>query len=94
MNDSGQLTMREKELIAVGASMAGNCASCLMYHFAAAQKAGASLAEIAEAVAIGRAVQAEPINQLRQLAERLLEGGDAPAAQPVQIETGSVKKSC
>ncbi|MDI6709093.1 MAG: carboxymuconolactone decarboxylase family protein [Bacillota bacterium] len=85
------LTAREKELIAIAASIAGKCASCLLYHFSAAREAGAGLDEIREAIAIGEAIQAEPVNQLRQLSQQLL--GDAAEA-PIRLERNATAKSC
>ncbi len=60
------------ELIAIGASIGGNCLPCLRYHFAEAIKLGVSIEEIQEAVKIGKAVKERPISDIYKLAEDLL----------------------
>lgn len=49
---------KQKELIAIGASVTATCVPCLNFHFAKAKEAGASDEEIAEAIQVGRAVRA------------------------------------
>ena len=48
---------KQKELIAIGASVTATCVPCLKYHFEKAKAAGASDEEIAEAIQVGRAVR-------------------------------------
>ncbi|MCX6173960.1 MAG: carboxymuconolactone decarboxylase family protein [Ignavibacteriales bacterium] len=60
------------ELIAIGASIGGNCLSCLRYHFAEAIRLGVSIDEIQEAVKIGKTVKEKPINDIYKLAEDLI----------------------
>ena len=60
------------ELIAIGASIGGNCLPCLRYHFAEAIKLGVSINEIQEAVKIGKAVKERPINDIYKLADDLI----------------------
>lgn len=80
MNGQSVLTKREIELIAVGASIAANCGSCLLHHVNAARSAGATDEELLAAVAIGEKVKAEPSAQLRQLAARLIGQGTQGSA--------------
>lgn len=61
-----------RELIAVGASVAGNCLPCLRYHFAEAIKAGCSVEEIDEAIRLAQMVKNRPIQDINQLAADLL----------------------
>ena len=75
MNGQNVLTNREIELIAVGASIAANCGSCLLHHVDAARSAGATDEELLAAVAIGEKIKAEPSQQMRQLAARLIGQG-------------------
>ncbi len=66
------LDSKTRELIALGASIAGNCMPCLRYHFAEALKAGCSLDEIAEAAELAKRVKERPIADIYKLTEELL----------------------
>jgi AhpD family alkylhydroperoxidase len=63
---------RIRELIAVGASIAGNCLPCLRYHFTEAVKAGCTLEEIVEAIELSKMVKERPMNDIYNLADELL----------------------
>jgi len=67
------LDTRIRELIAVGASIAGNCLPCLRYHFTEALKAGCTLEEIAEAIELSKMVKERPIKDIYHLADELLQ---------------------
>lgn len=60
------------ELIAIGSSIAGNCLTCLRYHFAEALKLGCTIQEIEEAIRIGKMVKEKPINDIYKLADDLI----------------------
>jgi AhpD family alkylhydroperoxidase len=47
------MTNKEKELIAIGASISAHCFSCLDFHLSEARKFGASEEEINDAVQVG-----------------------------------------
>jgi len=49
----GELPRKQKELIAVGISVAKDCESCLQWHIEQAAAAGASFREVLEAVEVG-----------------------------------------
>ncbi len=49
----GALPKRQKELIAVGISVATDCESCMQWHIEQAAAAGASEREVLEAVEVG-----------------------------------------
>ncbi len=49
----GALSKRQKELIAIGISVAIDCESCMQWHIEQAAAAGAAKAEILEAVEVG-----------------------------------------
>ena len=51
------MNSREKELIAIGASVTANCMPCLKFHTEKAKTAGASEADISESIKIGRMVR-------------------------------------
>jgi AhpD family alkylhydroperoxidase len=73
MTNNRTLDARTRELIAVGASIAGNCLPCLRYHFAEARKVGCSLEEIQEAVTLANMVKQRPIDDINKLASDLIE---------------------
>lgn len=62
------------ELVAIGASIASNCEPCFKYHFAQAQKLGASKEDIAKAVAIAEMVKEAPDQSVKKLARKYLRG--------------------
>jgi AhpD family alkylhydroperoxidase len=74
INDTKQSLLDSKtvELIAIGASIAGNCMPCLRYHFAEAVKQGCTLDEIKEAVQVAKRVKERPITDIYKLADDLL----------------------
>jgi AhpD family alkylhydroperoxidase len=49
----GYLSVKTKELIAVGISVVKDCESCMQWHIQEAAKAGASLQEVLEAIEVG-----------------------------------------
>ncbi len=59
------------ELIAVGASVAACCVPCLEYHVKAAREAGASHAELATAVKMGKKVRQVPMDKVDEKAVEL-----------------------
>jgi AhpD family alkylhydroperoxidase len=66
------LTPKVQELIAISASIAGNCLKSLRYHFLEAMKAGCKMDEIEEAVNIARSIKERPINDIYEIAINLL----------------------
>jgi AhpD family alkylhydroperoxidase len=68
-----KLEPRIRELIAIGVSIGGNCPPCLRYHFAEAIKAGGTLDEISEAIALSKTVKERPMKDIYNLADELLE---------------------
>jgi len=66
------LSASVRELVAIGASIGGNCLPCLRYHFAEARKAGCSLEEIQDAVQLSRMVKQRPIDDIDKLASDLI----------------------
>lgn len=52
-----QLTPRERELVAIGAAMGSNCASCIEFHVPEARAAGLTDPQIQEAVELADAVR-------------------------------------
>ena len=66
------LPPKTSELIAIGASIGGNCLPCLRYHFAEAIKNGCTIEEIEEAIKLGKMVKERPINDIYKLADDLI----------------------
>ncbi len=66
------LSIQVRELIGIGASIAGNCLPCLRYHFGEAVKAGCSLEEIDEAIQLAKMVKERPIQDIYNLAGDLM----------------------
>lgn len=52
-----ELTKRERELVAIGASMGSNCASCIEFHISEARSTGLTDAQIQEAIELADAVR-------------------------------------
>jgi AhpD family alkylhydroperoxidase len=75
------LSQKEKELAAVGASIAAGCQPCTAHHVEAARKAGATEAETRRAVDDALNVRKNSTKVMAELAESLLggaSGADAP----------------
>ena len=66
------LPLQVRELIGIGASIAGNCLPCLRYHFAEAVKAGCSLEEMEEAIQLAKMIKERPISDIYKLADDLI----------------------
>ena len=66
------LDAKTKELVAIAASVAGNCIPCLKYHFDAAIKENCTKQEIAEAIEIAKTIKQRPIGDINELTIQLL----------------------
>ena len=66
----------ERELVAIGASVASNCIPCVTYHVAKAKKLGLSDARIMEAVELADKVRQVPARAVLEAVRR-----DAPAGE-------------
>ncbi|MFA3781566.1 carboxymuconolactone decarboxylase family protein [Melioribacteraceae bacterium 4301-Me] len=71
-NTQSHFDPKTSELIAIGASIGGNCLPCLRYHFAEALKLGCTIHEIEEAIRIAKMIKERPINDIYNLAEDLI----------------------
>ena len=79
MSTNGILTQKEKELVAVGASIAAGCQPCTAHHFKAVREAGAAEAEIRQAVDDALCVRNSATRIMTGLAEKHL--GNEPSAE-------------
>ncbi|MCX6122313.1 MAG: carboxymuconolactone decarboxylase family protein [Ignavibacteriales bacterium] len=75
MPQSSIMNTQIRELIAIGASIGGNCLPCLRYHFAEAMKAGCNIDDVSEAIALSKKVKERPIADIYKLADELLQSG-------------------
>jgi 4-carboxymuconolactone decarboxylase len=71
--NSNGLSLRERELTALGAAIASNCIPCIEYHIPQARKIGLSDADIREAVELAEKVRRVPADKVLQTAFALLE---------------------
>lgn len=70
------LDEKTKELVALGAAMAGNCFPCLRYHYKKCRELGIAVDDMREALEITKTVKEVPIKNIYELANVLLESGD------------------
>lgn len=83
-----QLGQQDKELTAIGASIGCNCRPCIDHHIPKGRESGLSKAQLAEAVAVGRAVRDQGIELLAPRIDELL-GYDRDPAEPEPIPENS-----
>jgi len=65
-----RLTHRERELVAIGASLASNCIPCVTYHVAMGKKSGLTATQIAEAIDLADKVRQMPARAVLDAAQR------------------------
>ncbi len=61
-----------KELIAIGASVAGHCQTCLQYHLAEAKKLGLDASEIREAISVGHMVEKGAMAAMNDFSKKVM----------------------
>ncbi len=66
------LNMKTIELVALGASIGGNCIPCLEWHYKKCVELGIPKEEIREAIEMSNKVKQVPIKKINEAAERLL----------------------
>lgn len=69
------LDERTKELVALGASLAGNCFPCLRYHYKRCRELGIAVDDMRDALEMARTVKDVPNKNISDLANALLESG-------------------
>lgn len=65
------LDPKTREMVAIAASIAGNCIPCLKYHYAEAIKLGCAKEEIQEILEIANMVKQRPVDEINKLAVQL-----------------------
>lgn len=88
------LSLRERELVALGAALASNCVPCIEFHVPAARKAGLSDAEIAAAIGIADRIRQVPAGKVLDAAQAQLTGAAASAAAACCEPSDKAGKSC
>jgi 4-carboxymuconolactone decarboxylase len=77
------LNSRERELVALGASLASNCIPCIKFHIQEARKSELTDAEIAAAIELADKIRRVPAGKVLEAASRLLSMPiGVPAAAP------------
>ena len=66
------LTLQQRELAAIGASLASNCIPCIKYHVQKGREAGLTDEEIAEAIEVADTVRQVPARKVREAARAAL----------------------
>lgn len=65
-----------KELVAIGASVAGHCQPCLTYHLAKARDLGIDEQDIREAIETGQMVEKGAMSAMRDFVNSTLKSDD------------------
>jgi AhpD family alkylhydroperoxidase len=85
---------RMTEAIALGASVAANCQSCVEYHARKAAESGVDPQEAAEAIDIGRAVRKGAAARIDQVADAVLHKDASPANSSTAAEAPASGATC
>ena len=86
MSDNEILSKKERELIAVGASISAGCRPCTEYHVRAAREAGSTDVEIGRAVDSALGVRHDSTQIMARFARDLL-GGDGNLDAPIHPDS-------
>jgi AhpD family alkylhydroperoxidase len=70
------LDEKTRELVALGAAMAGNCFPCLRYHYKKCRELGIAVNDMRDALEMAKTVKEVPIKNIYELANSLLESGE------------------
>lgn len=81
------LTQKEKELVAVAASIASGCVPCTMHHIKAVREAGASEAEVLGAIGIALDVRDNATEMMAEVAQ-----GNLNYEYPGKARSGSLEQ--
>ena len=69
------LSEKEKEMVALGSAIGGNCIPCLEWHYKKCVELGFSREEMQEAISMAKKVKAVPNNKIFETADKLLDQG-------------------
>jgi AhpD family alkylhydroperoxidase len=76
------LTLRERELVALGGAMGSNCVPCIEHHIPEAKRAGLTDLQIAEAIRLADTVRQVPARKVLDAAMRMLPETSAGVQTP------------
>lgn len=65
------LSSTTKELVALSAAVAGNCMTCLQWHYNQCKELGIANEDVREAIEMARTVKSVPSAKIDELAEKL-----------------------
>jgi len=65
------LDAKTKELVALGAAVAGNCLPCLQWHYKKCRELGITVEDIRESIQMAQTVKQVPIDKISSLADTL-----------------------
>ena len=85
---------RTSELIAIAASVAANCQSCVEYHVGKAAEHGAETGDVAQAIEIGRMVRRGAAAKVDQVANGLLHKESSTAAGATSGAASASESGC
>ncbi len=69
------LDAKTKELVAVGAAVAGNCIPCLQWHYNKCIELGIPIEDVKDAIEMAKMVKGVPIQKIDELANNLTQKG-------------------
>ena len=87
MSTTDKLTQKEKELVAVAASIASGCLPCTVHHIKAVRESGASEAEVLGATRIALDVRDDATEMMAEAAQ-----GNLSYEYPGQAKSGSLEQ--
>jgi 4-carboxymuconolactone decarboxylase len=76
-----ELTEREKELVAIGASIGSNCIPCVAYHVGKAREMGLTNGQIEAAIVVSEEIRRMPASLVARTARAYLEGESSAATE-------------
>jgi len=88
------LTEKELELVAIGASIGGNCIPCLEYHYKKCVELGFSQRQLAKAIAMAKKVKEVPNQKIYETAARLNGKGCCAEEQPKEKGCSCEDSAC
>lgn len=83
-----------RELVAVAASLAAGCSSCLEHHVGEAKRAGATPEEVQEALDVARAVRVTALTNMDGFATKVMSGEGALAMAATTAGTCGPNCTC
>ncbi len=93
-----KLDRKERELVAIGASVACNCVPCITYHVREAKAAGVTDEQLKEAIDLAEKVKKVSADKVRKAAFVSIDGaatsGDDDASPCAEVSAGSTPCGC